>query len=74
MVSPAVKEATRRLVLADSTFDTCAVMDILLRVDVVFGTVSYTHLDVYKRQSGYCASDLNYFRTLCVAVGMSAYV
>ena len=30
-----VCEATRRLVLADPTFDTCAVVDILLGVDVV---------------------------------------
>ena len=35
LVSPAVREATRRLVLADQTFDTCAAVDVLVGLDMV---------------------------------------
>ena len=35
VVSPSVKEATRNLVLANPTLDTCTAVDVLLEVDVV---------------------------------------
>ena len=35
VVSPAVREATRRLVLTNSTCDTCTAVDVLLGLDVV---------------------------------------